>query len=170
MSEPPSSAERLALASRRRDLNRVQHAVARDRVIKGRADMCAFTEVTCEAYIRLGEIGARGLLRWRPEILLWHRKPLQCLIFPLPPMHRQFEDLGLAAGGGELQIALRAVDFPQPVRAARDPAAVVHREGGSAIEQSADSHLIIRGPGLAFARSRDREWLLAHRHGDRGLS
>ena len=36
-----SSAERLALAGRRRDLNSVQHAVARDRVIKGRADMCA---------------------------------------------------------------------------------------------------------------------------------
>src|SRR5256885_6206401 len=93
MSEPTSSAERLALAGHRRDLNSVQHAVARDRVIKGRADMSAFTEVTCEAYIRLGEIGARALLRWRPAILLWHRHHLQCLIFPLPPMHRQFEDL-----------------------------------------------------------------------------
>src|SRR5260370_41411 len=79
MSEPPSSAERLALAGRRRDLNSAQHAVARDRVIKGRADICAFTEVTCEAYIRLGEIGARALLRWRPAILLWHRQHLQCL-------------------------------------------------------------------------------------------
>ena len=85
-------------------------------------------------------------------------------------MHRHFEDLGLAAGGGELQIALSAVDFPEQVRAARDPAAVVHREGGSALEQSADAHLIIRGPGLAFARSRDREGLSAHRHGGRELS
>jgi hypothetical protein len=41
LSYPPSSAERLALAGRRRDLNSVQHAVARDRVIKGRADMRA---------------------------------------------------------------------------------------------------------------------------------
>src|SRR5438552_19055158 len=104
MSEPPSSAERLALAGRRRDLNSVQHAVARDRVIKGRANMCAFTEVTCEAYIRLGEIGAGALLRWRPAILLWHRQDLQCLIFP--PMHRHFEDLGVAAQSGDLQVAL----------------------------------------------------------------
>src|SRR6266487_5278078 len=109
MSYPPSSAERLALTSRRRDLNRVQQAVARDRVLKGRADMCTFTEVTCEAHIRLGEIGARAWLRWRPAILLWHRQHLQGLIFPPPPMYRQFEDLGLAAGGGELQIALSAV-------------------------------------------------------------
>src|SRR5207247_1661189 len=170
MSEPPSSAERLALAGRRRDLNSGQHAVARDRVIKGRADMCAFTEVTCEAYIRLGEIGARALLRWRPAILLWHRQHLQGLIFPIPPMHCQFEDLGLAAHSGQLQIALSAVDFPEQVRAARDPAAVVYREGGSALEQSADAHLIIRGPGLAFARSHDREGLSAHRHGGRELA
>ena len=115
---PPSSAERLALAGRRRDLNSVQHAVARDRVIKGRADMCAFTEVTCEAYIRLGEIGARALLRWRPAILLWHRQDLQGLIFPFPPMHRQFEDLGVAAERGDLQVALSPIDFPQQVGAA----------------------------------------------------
>src|SRR5438874_12080055 len=106
--------------------------------------MSAFTEVTCEAYIRLGEIGARALLRWRPAILLWHRQNLQCLIFPLPPMHRQFEDLGLAAQSGELQIALSAVDFPEQVRAARDPAAAVHREGGCDRTQSADGHLTIR--------------------------
>src|SRR5437899_4195286 len=97
MSEPPSSAERLALAGLRRDLNSVQHAVARDRIIKGRADMCAVTEVTCEADIRLGEIGARALLRWRPAILLWHRQDLQCLILPIPPMHRHFEELVVAA-------------------------------------------------------------------------
>src|SRR2546429_9232522 len=110
--------------------------------------MCAFTEVTCEAYICLGEIGARALLRWRPAILLWHRQDLQCLIFPIPPMHRHFEDLGLAAQRGELQIALSAVDFPEQVRAARDPAAVGHGEGGSAPDESADAHLVIRGPGL----------------------
>src|SRR3954452_24905991 len=74
-------------------------------------------------------------------------------------MHRQFEDLGLAAQSGELQIALSAVDFPEQVRAARDPAAVVHRESCSALEQSADAHLIIRGPGFPFALSRNREVL-----------
>src|SRR2546428_14108673 len=108
--------------------------------------MCAFTEVTCEAYIRLGEIGARALLRWRPAILLWHRQDLQCLIFPIPPMHRQFEDLGLAAQSGELQIALSAVDFPEQVRAARDPAAEVNREGGSAPGQPAAPTRVNLGP------------------------
>src|SRR5205085_11876276 len=99
--------------------------------------MCALTEVTCEAYIRLGEIGARALLRWRPAILLWHRQDLQCLIFPIPPMHRHFEDLGLTAQSGELQIALSAVDFPDQVRAARNPPAVAQREGRSTSADSA---------------------------------
>src|SRR5437667_10019074 len=85
-------------------------------------------------------------------------------------MYRHFEDLGLAAGGGELQIALSAVDLPEQVRAARNPAAIVDRECRTAVEQSADAHLIIRGHGLAFARPCDREGLSANGHGGRELT
>src|SRR5207247_6193345 len=48
--------------------------------------------------------------------------------------------------------------------------AIVDRERGPALEQSADQHLIIRGHGLALARRRDREGLSAHGHGGRELS
>src|SRR5205814_646677 len=81
-----------------------------------------------------------------------------------------FPDLGLAAGGGELQVALAAVDLPEQVRATRDAAAIVDREGGAALEQSADAHLIIRVHRLVLTCTRNREGLSAHCHGGRELA
>src|SRR3989454_12151429 len=144
--------------------------MARDRVFKGGAEMRSLAIVTRETRVRLGDVRAWTRLRGRPPILLWHRKDLERRLRPLATAHGHLEDLGLAARGGELQVALGAVDLPEEVRAARAPAAVVDRECGPALEQSAHGHLIIRGHRLAFARPRDRERLSAHGHGGRELS
>src|SRR5207244_3139717 len=125
--------------------------------------------VAGEPRVRLGDVGPRALRR-RPPILLWHGQDLERALRALAATDVQLPDLGLAAGGRELQFALAAVDLPEQVRAARDPAAIVDREGGAALEQSADGHLIIRGHGLALARLRDREGLSALRHGGRKLT
>src|SRR5438093_9129012 len=125
--------------------------------------------VAGEPRVRLRDVGARALRR-RPPILLWHEQELERGLRAPAAANVQLPDLGLAAGGGELQIALAAVDLPEQVRAPRDAAAIVDREGGAAVEQSADGHLIIRGHRLALARLRDREGLAAHRHGCRELA
>jgi hypothetical protein len=81
----------------------------------------------------LRDIGARPLRR-RPPILLWHGNVIERGLRAPAAADIQLPDLGLAAGGGELQIALAAIDLPEQVRAARDPAAIVDREGGAALE------------------------------------
>src|SRR5215211_7503733 len=160
---PRGSTEPLTLAGRRGRLDRVQHAMARDRIFKGRAEMRPLAIVAGETRVRLRDVSARALRR-RPPILLWHRQDLERGLRAPAATEVQLPDLGLAAGSGELQIALAAVDLPEQVRAARDPAAIVDRERGAALEQSADGHLIIRGHRLALARLRDREGLSTHRH------
>src|SRR5215207_9400198 len=87
-------------------------------------------------------------LRRGPPILLWHGQGLERGLRALAAAYVHLEDLGLAAGGGELEVALHTVDLPEQVRAARTPAAIVDRERCPALEQSADAHLIIRGLGL----------------------
>src|SRR5438128_4346235 len=143
--------------------------MAPDRVFEGGAVMRPLAIVAGETRVRLRDVGARALRR-RPPILLWHEQELERGLRAPAAANVQLPDLGLAAGGGELQIALAAVDLPEQVRAARDAAAIVDREGGPALEQSADGHLIIRGHRLALARPRDRECLSAHRHGGRELA
>src|SRR5437667_11789519 len=143
--------------------------MARDRVFEGRAEVRSFAIVAGETRVRLRDVGA-GALRRRPPILLWHGQDLERGLRAPAATDAQLPDLGLAAGRGELQIALAAVDLPKQVRAARDPAAIVDRERGTALEQSADGHLIIRGHRLALAGFRDREDLSAHGHGGRELS
>src|SRR5207249_5969524 len=113
-----------------------------------------------ETRVCLGNVGGIALRR-RPPILVWHGQHLERgLRAPAAP-YGHLKDLGLAAGGGELQIALGAVDLPEQVRAARNAAPIVDRERGPALEQSGDAHLILRGHGLAFACLRDREGLSA---------
>src|SRR3989440_10390227 len=163
------STERLTLTGRRGGLDRVQHAMAPDRVFKGGAEMRLLAIVAGETRVRLRDVGARALRR-RPPILLWHGQDLERGLSAPAATDVQLPDLGLAAGRAELQIALSAVDLPEQVRAARDPAAIVDREGGAALEQSADGHLIIRGHRLALASLRDREGLSTSRHGRRELS
>src|SRR5207249_1779982 len=144
-------------------------AMARDRVFEGRAVMRSLAVVAGETRVRLRDV-CTGALRRRPPILLWHGQELERGLRALAAANVELPDLGLAAGGGELQIALAAVDLPEQVRAARNAAAIVDREGGAALEQSGDGHLIIRGHRLALASLRDREGLSAHRHGGRDLS
>src|SRR5438874_2224875 len=115
------------MAGRRRRLDRVQHAMARDSVFKGRAEMRPLAIVASETRIRLGDVGARALRR-RPPIVPRHGQELERGLRAPAATDVQLPDLGLAAGGGELQVALAAVDLPEQVRAARYPAAVVDRE------------------------------------------
>src|SRR6266704_5792614 len=136
------STERLTLTGCRSRLDRVQHAMARDRVVEGGAEMCSLSIVASETRVRLGDVGGRArALRRRPPILLWHGQDLERGLRTLAAAHDHLEDLRVAAGGGELQIALGAVDLPEQVGAARMPAAIVDRERGPALEQSGDAHL-----------------------------
>src|SRR3989440_5678317 len=143
--------------------------MARDRVFEGRAEMCSLAIVAGETRVRLRDVGA-GALQRRPPILLRHGQDLERGLRPPAAADVHLPDLGLPAGGRELQVALAAVDLPEQVRAARDPAAIVDREGGAALEQSADGHLILRGHRLALAGLRDREGLSTPRHGGRELA
>src|SRR3989454_8992444 len=120
------SAERLTLTGCRGHLDRVQHAMARDRVVERRAQMRSLSVIAGEARVRLGDVGGRALRR-RPQILLWHGQDLERGLRALTAVYGHLEDLGLAAGGGELQVAFRAVDLPEQVGATRNAAAIVDR-------------------------------------------
>src|SRR5437764_425598 len=72
------STERLTLAGCRRRLDRVQHAMARDRVVERGAEMRSLAIVAGETRVRLGDVGRRPrALRRRPPILLWHGQDLE---------------------------------------------------------------------------------------------
>src|SRR5436309_12696038 len=127
-----------------------------DRVVERGAEMRSLAIVASETRVRLGDVGGRArALRRRPPILLWHRQDLERGLRALAAAYGHLEDLGLAAGGGELQIALGAVDLPQQVRASRNAATIVDRERTPALEQSADAHLVPCRHRLAFARPCD---------------
>src|SRR5881409_2103788 len=144
--------------------------MARDRVIERGAEMCSLAIVAGKTRVCLGDVGGRTrTLRRRPPILLRHGQDLERGLRALAAAYGHLEDLGLATGCGELQIALGAVDLPEQVGATRNAAAIVDRERGPALEQSGDAHLILRGHGLAFARLRDREGPAAHGRGGREL-
>src|SRR5437867_8085656 len=97
---PSGSTEHLTLTGRRGRLNRVQHAMTRDRVFKGGAEMRSFSIVAGETRVRLGDVGGRARDLWRrPPILLWHRQDLERGLRALAAADGQLEDLGLAAGG-----------------------------------------------------------------------
>src|SRR2546425_11290514 len=165
------SAERLTLTCCRGRLDRVQHAMARDCVVERGAEMRSLAIVAGETRVCLGDVGGRArALRRRPAILLRHGEDLERGLRAPAAVYGHLEDLGLAAGGGELQIALGAIDLPEHVRAARNAATIMDRECGPTFEESGDGHLIIRGHGLAFARPRDLEGLPARRHGGRELT
>src|SRR5207302_8704946 len=69
----PGSTERLALTGRCRGLNRIQHAMPRDRVVERGAEMRSLAIVASETRVRLGDVGGRArTLRRRPPILLGH--------------------------------------------------------------------------------------------------
>src|SRR2546426_4805978 len=99
------SAGRLTLTGCRGLLDRVQHAMARDRGVERGAEMRALAIVAGETRVRLGHI-RRWALRRRPAVLLWRGQDLKRGLRPPATACCHLEDLGLAAGGGELQIAL----------------------------------------------------------------
>src|SRR5258705_9990396 len=144
---PPG--KRLTLTGGRGRLDRVQHAMARDRVVERGAEMRSLAIVAGETRIRLGDVGGQALRR-RPAVLRRHGQHCERRLLALAAAYGHLENLGLAAGSGELQVALGAVDLPQQVRAARNAAAVMDRECGPALQQSADAHLIVRGHWLAY--------------------
>src|SRR5713101_7032669 len=136
------SAKRLTLTGCRSRRDRVQHPMARDRIVERGTEMRSLAIVASETRVRLGDVGGRtGALRRRPPIPLWHGQDLERGLRAFAAMYRHLENLGLAAGGGELQIALRAVDLPEQVGAARHAAAIVDREFRPALEYAADAHL-----------------------------
>src|SRR5213079_2637592 len=96
-------------------LDRVQHPMARDRVVERGAEMCSLAIVAGETRVRLSDIGGRALLR-RPAVLLRHGQDLERGLRPFATAYGHLENLGLAAGGGKLQIALGAVYLPEQVR------------------------------------------------------
>src|SRR5207249_8838855 len=126
------------------------------RVIECRAEVRSLAIVVGKTRVGLRDVGA-GALRRRPPILIRHGQELERGLRALATADVQLPDLGLPAGGSELQIALAAVDLPEQIGAARDPAAIVDREGGAALEQSADGHLVVGDHRLALARLRDRD-------------
>src|SRR5438477_12709179 len=143
--------------------------MAPDGVFESRTEMRPLAIVAGETRVRLRHVGARALRR-RPPIVLWHGQELERGLRAPATTHVQLPDLGLAAGGRELQIALAAIDLPEQVRATRDSAAIADREGGAGLEQSGDGHLVVRGHRLALAGLRDSEGLSAHGHGGRELA
>src|SRR5206468_123360 len=108
--------ERLTLAGCRCRLDRVQHAMARDRVFKGGTEVRSLAIVAGETRVRLRDVGA-GALRRRPPILLWHGQDLERGLRAPAATDVHLPDLGLATGGGELQISPAAVDLPEQVGA-----------------------------------------------------
>src|SRR5713101_2191851 len=98
--------------------------MARDRVVERRAQVCSFSIIAGETRVRLGDVGGRALRR-RPPILQWHRQRLERGPRVLAAAYGHLENLGLAAGGSELQIALGAIDLPEHVCPARNAAAIV---------------------------------------------
>src|SRR5438445_3817053 len=85
------SAERLTLTGCRGCLDRVQHAMARDRVVEGGAEMRALAIVAGETRVRLGHIGGWALRR-RPVVLLWHGQDLERGLRPPAGEYRHLED------------------------------------------------------------------------------
>src|SRR5205823_12657077 len=150
------SSEGLTLTSCRGLLDRVQHAMACDRVVERGAEMRALAIVAGKVRVSLGNVCGRTLRR-RPPVLLRHRQHLERGLCALAAADGHLEDLGLATVRGELQIAVGAVDLPEQVRAARLPAAIVDRESGAALEQSGDRYLVVSGHRLAFALVPDCE-------------
>ena len=80
------STERLTLTGCRSDLDRVQHAMARDGVVERGAETRSLAIVASETRVRLGDVGGRArALRRRPPILFWHGQDLEEDCAPLPP-------------------------------------------------------------------------------------
>src|SRR2546428_3130961 len=102
--------------------------MARERVFKGRAEVRSLAIVAGETRVRLRDVRAQTRLRRGPPILLWHSQDLERGLRPPAPAYGHLQELGLAAPGGKLQVALRALYLPEQGGAARPAAAGVDRQ------------------------------------------
>ena len=73
--------------------------------------------VAGETGVRLGDVGGRAVQRREP-VLLRHGQDLERGLRAVAATDGQVKDLGLAAVGRNLEVALGAVDLPKEVRAA----------------------------------------------------
>src|SRR5437773_11569634 len=119
------STGRLTLTGCRGLLDRVQHPMARDRVVERGAEMCSLAVVPGETRVRLGDGGGRAVQRRQP-VLLGHGQDLERGLRAVTATYGHLEDLGLAAVSRHLQVALGAADLAEQVSAARRPRPVVN--------------------------------------------
>src|SRR5438132_11699707 len=96
------SAGHLTLTGCRGLLDRVQHPMARDRVVERGAEMRSLAIVAGEPRVRLGDVGGRALQRREP-VLLRHGQDLERGLRALAATYGQLEDLGLTPVRGNLQ-------------------------------------------------------------------
>src|SRR5438093_13394518 len=106
------STGRVPLTACRGLLDRVQHPMARDRVVERGAEMRALAVVAGETRVRLGDVGGRAVQRREP-VLLRHGQDLERGLRAVAATYRDLEDLGLAAVSRKLQVALGGVDRPE---------------------------------------------------------
>src|SRR2546429_960282 len=101
MNAPAGSAGRVTLTGCRGVLDRVQHPMARDRIVERGAEMRALAVVAGETRVRLGDVGGRAVQR-RETVVLRHRQDLERGLRAVAATYGQLEDLGLAAVGRNL--------------------------------------------------------------------
>src|SRR5437879_11768417 len=93
---PAGSTGRLTLTGCRRLLDRVQHPMARHRVVERGAEMRSLAIVAGETRVRLGDVGGRAGQR-RVPVLLRHGQDLEPGLRALAGTYGHLEDLRLAA-------------------------------------------------------------------------
>src|SRR2546427_12524846 len=96
MNAPAGSTGRVTLTGCRGLLDRVQHPMARDRIVERGAQMRSLAIVAGEPRVRLGDVGGRGGPRRKPG-LLRHGQELERGLRAVAATYRDLEDLGLAA-------------------------------------------------------------------------
>src|SRR3989442_14726571 len=108
MNAPAGSTGRLTLTGCRGLLDRVQHPMARDRVVERGAEMRSLAIVAGETRGRLGDNGGRAAQRREP-VLLRHRQDLERGLRAVSATYPQLPDLGPAARSREPDGALGCV-------------------------------------------------------------
>src|SRR2546421_11061392 len=86
----------LTLTAFRGLLDRVQHPMARDRVVERGAEMRSLAIVPGKPRVRLGDVGGRAVQRREP-VLLRHGQDLERGLHAVAATYGHLEDLDLAA-------------------------------------------------------------------------
>src|SRR5437867_9080219 len=104
MNAPAGSTGRLTLTGCRGLLDRVQHPMARDRVLERGAEMRSLAIVAGETRVRLGDVGGRAVQRRQP-VLLRHGQDLERGLRALAATYGHLEARGLADVARHPQVA-----------------------------------------------------------------